>query len=113
MALPTPENPAEYPRTVDAAVDLLLSKMTDESKAWLAQVEGGEFEFRRSLAPRFGAGMSVRAILGLWGSNAELLAQVPPNDRHPDDASSYFLWECARRLRSSAYPADEAEPGGS
>jgi hypothetical protein len=90
----------DYPRTITAAVDLVLSRMTDEMKAWMRRFKGDEADLRVELATGITPGMSVRAMLGLWGKNPDLLAQIPPPCRHPDDASTYILVECWRRLRA-------------
>jgi len=49
----------------------------------------------------FEFGMQVRALLGLWGKNPELMAAVPHYDRRPDDASRFIVLECWRSLRRS------------
>jgi hypothetical protein len=98
----------EYPSTIEAAVALVLSRMGDEMKAWLRRFDGDEDDLCVKLAAGLTPGMSVRGLLGLWGDNSELLAQVPPRYRHPDSAASYFLVECWRSLRAEAR---QAEPG--
>ncbi len=97
-----PDSTEEYPRTIEAAVNLVLSRMSDDMKGWLRRFKGDEIDLRVKLTAGLTPGMSVRAMLGLWGKNPELLAQVPPSYRHPDDASGYFLIECWRRLRAEA-----------
>jgi hypothetical protein len=108
MAATRPDDAEKYPRTIGAAVELVLSRMSGDMRAWLRRFKGDEIELQVELAAGLTPGMSVRAMLGLWGENPELLAQVPPGYRHPDDASCYFLVECWRRLRTEARPA---EPG--
>jgi hypothetical protein len=88
-----------YPRTIEAAVNLLMSKMAVETKAWMRRFKGDEADLRVELAGGLTPGMNVRTLLGLWGKNPELLAQVPPPYKHPDSASTYLLVECWRRLR--------------
>jgi hypothetical protein len=110
MAGPNRGDADHYPRTIPAAVALLLSRMTDGMKTWLRRFEGDEIDLRVKLAAGLTPGMSVRAMLGLWGKNPQLLAQVPRGERHPDDASAYFLVECWRRLRAEAR---QAGPGTS
>lgn len=90
----------EYPRTIEEAVDQILSRMGSDIKAWLRRFQGDEFDLQVRLAAGLTPVMDIRAMLGLWGQNPELLAQVPPGHRHPDSASSYFLIECWRRLRA-------------
>jgi hypothetical protein len=106
MAKTNPSDIQKYPRTIEAAVELVMSRMTDEMRAWLRGFKGDEIDLQVRLAAGLTPGMSVRAILGLWGRNPELLAQVPPGYRHPDDASIYFLIECWQRLRAEARQAD-------
>jgi hypothetical protein len=97
-----------FPRTMEAAVDLVISRMSDDLKELLRCIEGDEVDFRVQLAAGFTTGMSVRALLGLWGKNPELLAQLPRYNRHPDSASSYILVECWRRLRAESTPKPPA-----
>jgi hypothetical protein len=99
------ESDTQLPGTIDEAVALVLSRMPEATGAFLLRFDD-EIEVRVQLAKRFTAGMSVRAMLGLWGTNPALLAQLPPSARHPDDASSFFLVECWRRLREG-----RPEPG--
>jgi hypothetical protein len=113
MAATNPDDTEEYPRTIEAAVELVLSRMSEEMKVWLRRFAGHEIDLWVKLAAGLTPGMSVRAVLGLWGKNPELLAQLPPRYRHPDEASSYFLIECWRRLRAGeAEPSDSADGGG-
>jgi hypothetical protein len=74
--------------------------MSDKTKTFLRQLKD-EIEVRVQIAKGFGVGMSVRAALGLWGKNPELIRQMPPSARHPDSASSFILVECWRRLREA------------
>jgi hypothetical protein len=106
MATTNPNDTEEYPRTIEAAVDLVLSRMSDDMKAWLRHFKGDEIDLRVKLAAGLTPSMSVRAMPGLWGKNPKLLAQLPPGSRHPDDASCYFLIECWRRLRIEAKRAE-------
>jgi hypothetical protein len=78
-----------FPRTIDAAVELVLSRMSEDMKAWLRDFEGDEIDLQVKLAAGLTPGMSVRAMLGLWGKNPDLLAQLPARFKHPDSASSY------------------------
>src|SRR5262249_54094447 len=92
------EENVQHPHTIDEAVTLVLSRMPEATRAFLRRFDD-EDELRVQLAKGFTAGMSVRAMLGLSGKNPDLLAQLPPSARHPDDASSYLLVQCWRRLR--------------
>jgi hypothetical protein len=110
MAESKSDQSEQFPRTVEAAIELVMSRLSDDMRTWLRRFKGDEIDLRVKLAAGLTPGMSVRAMLGLWGKNRELLAQLPPSYRHPDDASSYFLLECWRRLRDgsaeSGAPAD-------
>jgi hypothetical protein len=91
----------QLPRTIESAVKLVVTRMTEEMKDWLKGFVGDEAELRAALAARLVPGMIVRKLLGLWNSNPDLLAQLPPAYRHPDDAASYILIQCWHRLRST------------
>lgn len=101
---PTNDEVLAYPHTVQAAVELVLSRMSDDLRAWLSGFDGDELALCLKLAAGMGTGMSVRALLGLWGKNAELLARLPRSYQHPDSASSFFLIECWKRLRAEVAP---------
>jgi hypothetical protein len=94
------------PRTIEAAVELVLSHMSEPAKTFLREFDGDETALAVRLATvGLTAGMNVRALLGLWGRNSELLAQLPARWRHPDSASIFFLIECWRWLRGKpSYP---------
>ncbi len=100
------ESDAQLPRTIDEVVTLVLSRMPETTKSFLCRFDE-EAELFLQLAKDFSAGMSVRALLGLWERNPDLLAQFPAWAKHPDSASSFILVECWRRLRSET---PDAEP---
>jgi hypothetical protein len=100
MAQTGNEEPEQFPSTVQAAVELVMSRLSDEMREWLRRFNGDELDLRLQLAAGFTPGMSVRALLGLW-ENQALLAQLPREYQHPDSAASYFLIECRRRLRET------------
>jgi hypothetical protein len=91
----------QFPQTFDAAVQLILSRMSDSMKLWLRQFDGDEIELQVRLAAGVTPGMSVRTMLGLCGEKPELLRQLPLRYQHPDEASIYFLIECRRRLQAT------------
>jgi hypothetical protein len=103
---PSEHQPEQFPRTVEAAIELVMSRLSDDARKWLRQFESDEIDLQVKLAVGLTPGMSVRAMLGVWGGNDELLAQLPPAYQHPDDASSFLLIECWRRLRDGS-----ASPG--
>ena len=98
---------APLPHTVPDAVVFLIVRMRPTAREALLRL-ADEMDVRLEVAKGFVTGLSVRATLGLWGENPELLAALPPIVRHPDDASSYLLVECWRWLRAEAA---NAEPG--
>jgi hypothetical protein len=112
MAGSSSENTVAFPGTIDVAVNLVLSRMSGDTKAWLRRFQGDESDLRLEIAAGLAPAMSVRAMLGLWGQNPALLSQLPPGDRHPDSASTYFLIECWRRLRVEEGPAERAPDCG-
>ncbi len=94
------------PRTVPDAVAFLIPRMPPATREALLRFTD-EVDVHLAIAKGVVTGMSVRAMLGLWGENPELLAALPPIARHPDSASSFLLIECWRRLRAESA---EAEP---
>lgn len=97
---------SDFPRTIEAAVALVISRMSPTMRSWMTKFKGDELAFKCELSKNMVSGMSVRAMLGLWGENQELLAKFPRMQQHPDDASAYILLECWRKLRSEAGAAD-------
>ncbi|MCE9567084.1 MAG: hypothetical protein K8U57_34205 [Planctomycetes bacterium] len=93
------------PRTVPDAVAFLIARMSPTARKALLRFTD-EIDLQLEIAKGFDTGMSVRAMLGLWGENPELLAALPPIARHPDSASSCLLVECWRRLRVQAADAE-------
>jgi hypothetical protein len=91
----------QFPQTIESAIDLILSRMSDKMKVWLRQFKGDEIDLRVKLATGLVPGMNVRAMLGLWGQNPKLLEQLPPWNQHPDSASCFFLIECWKLLQTN------------
>ena len=86
----TPKSNKQYPKTVEEAVNQLLSTMSTKDKELLKNtseenlITNSHFEF----------GTYIRNKFGLWGRNKELLKSC--GCVHPDDASSVIirmLWE--------------------
>jgi hypothetical protein len=96
------DSSTEYPRTIETATELVLDRMSSDLKDWLKRFSGDEIELRVQLATGLIPGMNVRAMLGLWGKNPELMALMPHNYQHPDDASNFFLIECWRHLQQES-----------
>src|SRR5262245_41477947 len=86
------------PCTVREAVEFLLARMPEETRTFLCRFSE-DAKLQLELARSMVLGMNVRAMLGLWGQNPELLAALPPHAKHPDSASAFLITECWRRLR--------------
>jgi len=98
------QEPTDYPRTVDDAVQFVLARMPAELKADLCDIEDEVDAYVRIAQGHFGFNLGLRNALGLWGKNPELIAALPRLYKHADMASSYLLLECWRILRRPATP---------
>lgn len=94
------KNPEHWPKTVEAAVDLLMVWLHPDAvkqfeKATRKQVyEEGHFHFSY--------GQFVRNSMGLWSGNFDLIKACSRNN--PDDASAVIikqLWERIQKNKSS------------
>ncbi len=61
----TKDTTKSYPRTVEEAVERLLSEMNDENKSALRELPESDL-----ITTHFGLGMYIRNQFGLWGKNA-------------------------------------------
>jgi hypothetical protein len=75
-----PKPPANLPATVEAAVRLLQGLVPDDEQTRIAFLPESELP-----TLDFGLGQWVRNNLGLWGGNADLLADA--GAENADDAS--------------------------
>ena len=90
------ESEEQWPKTLDEAVDQLLSSLSDEDKE----------EFRNTPKPELimfhhGLGTAIRNMFGLWRGNQDLLKSCNPQvtdpylaqilRMHPDDASMMVI----------------------
>jgi hypothetical protein len=90
---------SQWPKTVDDAVDELLSQLTWDTKEYIRDTAEAH------LLSRFhhGLGTSVRNRYGLWRGNSDLLQSCGSPTMHPDDASEIIikaLWERLQYLPS-------------
>jgi hypothetical protein len=84
---------SEWPKTVESAVDKVLSAMTPEQRELLRGTAYDDLiQFHLNL------GVWIRNQFGLWRSNKELMEAcgLP----HPDDCSMVIINACWRRLHS-------------
>lgn len=88
----------EWPRTVEEAVDRLLSLMSEEDKQSLKNTPEKDL-----IMFHFGLGAYIRNEFGLWQGNTELLksCEKESNFVHPDDSSSIIIEALWKRLRYS------------
>lgn len=82
----------KYPRTLQEAVDALISKMTEEDKEYIRGLAREDLVELHS-----GPGLDVRNKFGLWKGNYELL--ISCGWVHPDDASMAILEAAWQALR--------------
>jgi hypothetical protein len=105
-AMPTKRSSKDddLPRTIEDAVTFMLARLSPEVDALMRNEDNEErmsLEFCRNLA-----GMSVRAMLGLWGKNPKLMADLSRYRSNPDDASHFLLMECWKRMKAEAGSAE-------
>lgn len=85
------KDPKILPKTVEEAVDQILSSMSESDKELVKNThEEGLDSFH------VGWGMGIRNGFGLWGSNKELLKACGSEDMDPDEASMVIIkavWE--------------------
>ena len=93
-----PEAKKEWPRTVEEAVDRLLSLMSEEDKQSLKNTPEKDL-----IMFHFGLGEHIRNEFGLWQGNTELLksCEKESNFVHPDSTSSIIIEELWKKLRDS------------
>jgi hypothetical protein len=88
----------DWPRTVDEAVDRLISVLSDENKQVIRDnTEGNLIDYH------FGLGMYIRNQFGLWAGNKALLESCVAQRghalvSHPDYASAIIIEALRRRL---------------
>ena len=92
--LPNDDNP----RTVDQAVDRLLTELPEDKLAMIKSTRREDLvEFHFSL------GMHIRNEFGLWGGNPRLLLSIGEREAlHPDFASHFIIVALWEHLKSTA-----------
>ena len=94
---------SKYPKTLDEAVDFVLSRMDEKSKETLKNTPKDEL-----CIYHFSAGIDIRYQLNLW-HNEELLRNLS-NDSffpvHPDDASGIIIEAVWERLQNQGKKAE-------
>lgn len=89
----------KWPKTVEEAVEQLLSLMSEEEKQCLRKTPKKDL-----IMFHFSLGLYIRNNFGLWQGNRELLQSISKSDFpfvHPDDASSVIIEELWKRLRQA------------
>lgn len=87
------EDEIEHPRTVKAAVERLLEVVPKASLQQISQMTEDDLS-----GMHLGLGMWIRNNFGLWGANAELIADT--GEDHADNASGVILYALWQRLRN-------------
>lgn len=98
--LTTAEDNSNYPRSIHAAVDSVLSSLDNQDKFLIKHTKHKKLGFFH-----FGLGTWIRNNFGLWGDNPTLLrecAAVKSTEQiHPDDASGIIidsLWATLQKI---------------
>lgn len=84
---------SDWPRTIEMAVEKILSVMTAEQRELLRETKCADLiQFHHNL------GLWIRNQFGLWRGNQELMEAcgLP----HPDDCSMVIIEACWQCLRS-------------
>ncbi len=86
---------SKLPKTVEEAVDLMISSLGRDEKELIKnadEAELGQFHF--------GLGTGIREIFHLWQGNEELLKSCGSEEMHPDDAAMVIIEALWRRLQT-------------
>jgi hypothetical protein len=86
-------DPNTWPRTLTAAVDQILNRIGDKSKAVLRGTAEDEL-----IRLHMTWGMAIRNEFGLWRGNVHLLESC--GEAHPDGATSVIIRAVWQRLQS-------------
>jgi hypothetical protein len=87
------------PRTVKAAVDYTLERMSDRDKQALRRMKREDL-----ILTHHGLGTWIRNNLGLWSGNTDLMEAT--GEGHPDDASGIIVEAVWARLRATSRPTE-------
>ena len=88
---------ATWPRSLDEAVERLVSVMSDEHKALVRDCERD-----RLIMFHHGWGTGIRNSFGLWRGNNDLLTSACGEPCLPDDASMEIIYATWERLHEEA-----------
>ncbi len=93
-----PKTKKEWPRTVEEAVDRLLSSMSEKDKQSFKNTPEKDL-----IMFHFGLGTHIRNEFGLWQGNTELLKSCEKESYFvdPDDASSIIIEALRKKLRGT------------
>ena len=93
-----PEAKKAWPRTVEEAVDRLLSSMSEKDKLSFKNTPEKDL-----IMFHFGLGAYIRNEFGLWQGNTELLKSCEKESIfvHPDEFSSIIIEALWKKLRST------------
>jgi len=82
-----------YPATIEAAVELLKSKLSMDTLEHIRRMEENTL-----IIFHYGIGTTVRNQLGLSdGTNTRLMQDI--GAKHPDDASAVIIWHLWKKLQ--------------
>lgn len=86
----------QYPKSVDEAVELLLTKISDEDRHAIRKMAEQELSLLH-----FSLGNLIRNGFGLWENNEELLKACCPDNsfRNADDAFTVIIKVLWQRLQ--------------
>jgi hypothetical protein len=85
------------PRTVDEAVDEIISGLSEDDKALVRGTARDDL-----IRFHHGWGTGIRNGLGLWGDNTELLASCGSPRMHADTASMVIIKAVWARLQEKS-----------
>jgi hypothetical protein len=90
----------EWPKTLEEAADLILSRLRDKDKTVLRNTKKDDL-----IMYHHGWGMGIRNEFGLWQGNQALLKSCGCS--HPDDCSMRIMERVWEKLRSASSPGNE------
>jgi uncharacterized protein DUF6794 len=78
--------PADWPTTVEGAVQDILSQMSDADKTSVRHTRKEDL-----IKFHFGWGLGIRNYYGLWQGNTSLIISACGHPCHPDEASMRII----------------------
>jgi len=99
--VPAEETSVNWPKTVPAAVEYVLARLSEEQKRTLRQMKEEDL-----IDTHFGLGLCIRNNLGLWRGNEELLRAT--GEGHPDDASLVIVHAVWKKLQTQQASAPKS-----